>query len=269
MTGAPRFAVLGRPIQHSQSPRVHQRWLARHGLAGTYEAVDVDPGITARALRELLLRYDGVNLTMPLKVRATEVVDRLDPFAERAGACNVVRRAPDGQLEGANTDGPAFLKSMAAAGHPVAPVRLGILGAGGVARAVARVSLDVGADVRVFARDPAACAQAWKQWEGAERIRPIEALAEPGDLACEVLISCVPAGAEVPERAFWMRRRGAAVGVDLNYWGDRAWLDDARSCGLAAWDGWPMFIEQAALSFRWWTGLDPDRAVAPANLTPP
>src|SRR5688572_2010226 len=97
--------VMGYPIAHSRSPRLHGHWLARHNIAGAYLPLLVAPDDLARAfdgLRALGLR--GCNLTLPLKENALTLVDRADKLARRIGAVNTVVVSAQDELLGSNTD---------------------------------------------------------------------------------------------------------------------------------------------------------------------
>ena len=159
LTGRARLAgIMGWPVGHSLSPRVHGHWLRRHGIDGAYVPLAVPPERLEQALRALpALGLLGCNLTIPHKEAALALVDRATPLARRIGAVNTVVVAPDGTLGGDNTDGFGFLANLAA-GCPGWRAEAGpavLLGAGGAARAVAVALLDAGApEVRLLNRTP-------------------------------------------------------------------------------------------------------------------
>ena len=90
MTHPDRFllaGLMGWPVMHSRSPKLHNYWLAQHGLAGTYVPLGVKAEGLRAALRALpALGFSGCNLTIPHKVAALDIVDRVDPLARRIGA---------------------------------------------------------------------------------------------------------------------------------------------------------------------------------------
>src|SRR6266849_4090344 len=141
MTHADRFliaGVMGFPVMHSRSPRLHNYWLARYGLSGTYLPLAIARERLGAALRALPeLGFSGCNLTIPHKEAALDIVDRLDPVARRIGAMNFVVVAPDGSLEGQNHDAFGYIESVREA-HPGWRADAGpivVIGAGGGARA--------------------------------------------------------------------------------------------------------------------------------------
>lgn len=159
LTGRARLAaIMGWPVGHSLSPRLHGHWLRRHGIDGAYVPLAVPPERLEQALRALpALGLRGCDLTLPHKEAALALVDRATALARRVGAVNTVVVAPDGMLAGDNTDGFGFLANLAD-GCPGWRAEAGpavLLGAGGAARAVAVALLDAGApEVRLLNRTP-------------------------------------------------------------------------------------------------------------------
>ncbi len=150
--------VIGSPIAHSLSPRLHTAAFEALGLSGTWRsaAFDVPPGRAAAALADMR-RADvaGLSVTMPHKADVASLVDECTEVARRLGAVNcIVNRA--GVLTGTNTDGEGFVASLArGAGFDPRGRRCLVLGAGGAARAVVLALADAGAsDVVVANRTP-------------------------------------------------------------------------------------------------------------------
>ena len=139
MNPSPRAAVLGNPISHSLSPKLHGYWLQRYGLAGSYTAIKV----TEDALEETLRRmpsegFVGCNVTLPHKVSVLKYADHITDRATLIGAANTLTFKDDGRIFADNTDGYGFLANLrqnAPDWNPKAGPAA-ILGAGGAARAV-------------------------------------------------------------------------------------------------------------------------------------
>src|SRR5437899_1981949 len=168
--------VMGWPVMHSRSPRIHNFWFAKYGLTGTYVPLAVRAEGLRAALRALpALGFAGCNLTIPHKEAAFEIVEGVDPLARRIGAINCVVVAPDGSLDGYNYDGFGYIQSILEA-HPHWRADAGpivVIGAGGGARAVLVSLADQGAqEIRLVNRSPER-AQALAREFGA----PIEAVA--------------------------------------------------------------------------------------------
>jgi shikimate dehydrogenase len=148
ITGAARLAgIMGWPVAHSRSPALHGFWLNQHDVDGAYVPLAVPSERLEQALRALPgLGFRGCNLTIPHKEPALAVMDRVDPFARRVGAMNTVIVAPDGSLEGSNTDVFGFrenLREQAPTWNPAVGPAV-VLGAGGSSRAVVAALIDAG-----------------------------------------------------------------------------------------------------------------------------
>lgn len=148
--------VMGWPIGHSRSPRLHGFWLRQYGIDGAYVPLAVAPERAEQAIRALpALGFRGCNVTVPLKEIAFRTVDGLDETARRMGAVNTIVVAEDGALEGGNTDGFGFIENLRAE-QPGWLAESGpavVIGAGGAARAVVVALLDAGApEVRLVNR---------------------------------------------------------------------------------------------------------------------
>lgn len=137
-----RAFVIGHPVAHSRSPLIHGHWLALHGIAGSYEAIDVGPDELPMFLERLRDgEFVGGNVTIPLKEQTLRLCDSLDPEAAIIGAVNTLSRAADHAgtvLHGANTDHLGFVANLdhqapgwSSGGGPAI-----VIGAGGAARAV-------------------------------------------------------------------------------------------------------------------------------------
>jgi shikimate dehydrogenase len=147
---------MGWPVDHSRSPAIHNHWIAHHGLRGAYVLLPVQPDTLEQALRALpVLGFAGCNLTIPHKVAAMGLVDRVDPLAQRIGAINTVVVEADGSLTGKNTDSFGYIQSLRDV-QPHWRANTGpatVIGAGGAARAVIVGLLDEGAtDIRLTNR---------------------------------------------------------------------------------------------------------------------
>lgn len=135
----PKAAVIGWPIKHSKSPRIHGHWLKKHGISGEYNAIEIAPD---DLLSELKAFPDkgivGTNVTLPHKevvlANALETSDR----ARAIGAANTLTFLPNGGYHADNTDGEGFINNLKQ-GAPDWSASNGpalVLGAGGASRAI-------------------------------------------------------------------------------------------------------------------------------------
>ena len=143
-----KAAVLGYPISHSLSPKLHGYWLEKCQIKGSYEAIETKPEKLDETLSRLVKAgYSGVNLTVPLKEAVMPLLDEISPEARKIGAANTVIFS-DGKMRGHNTDAYGFIENLKAGIEGELSDYLDqvvILGAGGAARAVIVGLLDEGA----------------------------------------------------------------------------------------------------------------------------
>jgi shikimate dehydrogenase len=256
--------LMGWPVMHSRSPKLHNYWLSRHGLAGTYLPLAIRAEGLRAALRALpALGFSGCNLTIPHKVAALEIVDRVDPLARRVGAVNTVIVAPDGSLEGQNTDAFGYVESVREA-QPSWRADTGpivVIGAGGGARAVLVSLLDQGArEIRLINRTPERAKALARELGG-----PIKALgweqrsAALNDAA--MLINTTNQGmvGEPPLDLALDALPVSALVSDIVYIPrETALLAAARKRGNPTVNGLGMLLHQARAAFRAWFGIMPE-----------
>jgi shikimate dehydrogenase len=147
--------VIGWPVTHSLSPRLHSYWLAAHAIDGAYVPLPVAKEDFARVIDGLRRAgFVGVNVTVPHKEAAFALAHELDASALAAGAVNLLLFREDGRIEGRNTDAGGLAASLqeALGKNALAGKSAVLLGAGGAARA-AVLALDGARDIRIVTRD--------------------------------------------------------------------------------------------------------------------
>ena len=138
------LCVIGDPIEHSQSPRIHNALAEQAGQNFVYTAFRVTPETLPEFIEAAkTLPIAGFNVTMPLKSAVVPFLDSLDPIAEKCGAVNTVVNT-DGRLTGYNTDGEGFIASLEGMEYKK-PL---ILGTGGAAKAISAAFSSIGIDAR-------------------------------------------------------------------------------------------------------------------------
>ena len=254
--------IIGWPVAHSRSPRLHGHWLERYGIDGAYLPLPVPPGKVGVALAALpLLGIVGVNVTLPHKQAALAAMDRVDAQAERIGAVNTVV-VVDGVLVGSNTDAFGFIASLDADAPDWRRDRPAVvLGAGGAARAVIAGLQDSGVgEIRLCNRTRAhAEAVAGDLGEGVAVVawdERDEALAGAG-----LLVNATTLGMDgKPALAIALDALDrAAVVADIVYVPLRTeLLRRAGERGLKTVDGLGMLLHQARPGFAAWFGRQPE-----------
>ena len=260
LSGHARLAgILGWPVAHSRSPRLHGLWLRRHGVDGAYLPLPVAPDRFAAAVRALVdLGFRGANVTIPHKEAAFALCDRVDPSAQRAGAVNTLVFR-DGAIEGSNTDGWGFLANVAesAPGWRAEAGPAVILGAGGSARAIAAALLDAGCpQLTLVNRTPARAEALARALDG-----PIAVATTPPLAGAALLVNTTSLGmaGQPPLDLDLTALPPGAVVADIVYVPrETSLLAAARARGLTAVDGLGMLLHQARPGFAAWFGVTPE-----------
>lgn len=147
MKNFPRAGVIGNPIAHSLSPKLHSYWLDRYQLEGSYVALKVTENELEQTLRELPSQgFIGANVTIPHKVSVMQFADKITDRATLIGAANTLIFKEDGRIFADNTDGYGFMANLRQ-GAPDWDPKAGpaaIFGAGGAARAIIVALADAG-----------------------------------------------------------------------------------------------------------------------------
>jgi shikimate dehydrogenase len=265
VTGAPPLAgVIGWPITHSRSPRLHGHWLARYRIEGYYVPLGLTPEALAAGLRSLpALGFRGVNVTIPHKEAALALAAEATDCAREIGAANTLTFRPDGSFHADNTDAYGFMANLrqeAPAWRAAAGPAL-VIGAGGAARAVVSALLAEGCpEVRVANRTRARAVQLHDHF--GPGVVPVDweaAAAAAGDTAIVVNTTSVGMdGAE--EIPIDLEAVGAfALVADIVYGAEPTpFVQAARARGLVAVDGLGMLLHQGVPGFERWFGRRPE-----------
>jgi shikimate dehydrogenase len=264
LTGRAALAgVMGWPVGHSLSPRLHGHWLRRHGIDGAYLPLAVPPDCLAQALRALpALGFRGCNLAIPHKEAALTLLDRATSLASRIGAVNTVVVEPDGTLSGDNSDGFGFMASLAAGApgwRPDAGPAV-LLGTGGAARAVTVALLDAGTpEVRLLNRTPDQARQLAGDLAGpVVEVSWAERAAALAGAALLVNTTTLGMVGQPPLVLALDALPRTALVTDVVYSPPiTPLLAVARARGNPVVDGLGMLLHQARPGFRAWFGPDP------------
>ena len=257
-----KAAVIGHPIKHSLSPRLHGFWLNKYRLEGSYEAIEVKPENLQQILRDLPKKnFRGVNLTVPHKETALPIVDHVDDLARRVGAVNTIVVREDGTLEGRNTDVFGFGGNLRAGGYKPNNRPVTLLGAGGASRAALVALIDMGiTDIRIMNRTLDR-AEKLAQKFGADKIHAYKwddpqafdnisllinatSLGLAGQPPLILNLDTLPCDAVVTDMVY------APLITDL--------LQRAQSRGNPIIDGLGMLLHQARPAFQAFFGVDPE-----------
>jgi shikimate dehydrogenase len=286
------LGLIGYPLGHSLSPKLHNAALRSCGLVGDYSLFPIQPD-DKQSLKDLLARVCsgelmGLNVTIPHKQNVIPFLDTLTETAEDIGAVNTIYLRSN-KLIGDNTDAPGFLvdlrKFLAESSSPVRGLQgrsseegIGptekkalILGAGGSARAVVYALRKGGWNVILAARR----IEQAKQFLGlfpSYQLQITDFTFSSIELSnVALVVNTTPVGMnpkadQSPWPANYPFPQRAAV-YDLVYNPDETrFVKEARAQGLSAITGLGMLMEQAALAFELWTGKQVSREIMSSAL---
>lgn len=269
-----RYAVVGNPIGHSLSPRIHTLFAEQTGQHLVYEARLGDPERFEPQVRDWFREgLRGLNVTVPFKEEAFRVMDFRTLRAERAGAVNTVWSEADGRLTGDNTDGAGFMRDLVERlGFAPRGQRILILGAGGATRGLLAPLLATAPSRLVIANRTAERAHGLVQSFGDLAVSTNLQASGLDDLPegpYDLLINATAAGLgtdrlDLPAGLL----AGDAVAYDLVYGPPAesflAWTREQGAVRVT--DGLGMLVEQAAEAFAIWRGVRPDTRPVLATL---
>lgn len=259
----PLAGVIGHPVAHSRSPRLHGFWLSRMGLQGHYVPLDVSAADLATVLDALpRAGFKGVNVTIPHKEAALALATMATPRAARIGAANTLTFRPDGGFDADCTDGAGFIANLRQArpdwrvdSGPVA-----VYGAGGAARAVIDALLADGAsDIRLTNRTRARAESLAQAFGSAIRVIDWDKAGALADGAA-TLVNTTSLGmvGQPPFDVPLVGMASGALATDIVYAPlDTPFLQAARAAGADTVDGLGMLLHQAVPGFATWFGKTP------------
>lgn len=260
----PLAGVIGYPIAHSKSPRLHGFWLNRYGIKGHYVPLSVRPADLAEALRSLpKLGFRGANVTIPHKIAALQLADTATDRAALIGAANTLIFKPDGSVRADNTDGYGFIQNLRQHAPDWAP-KLGaslVIGAGGASRAVVAALLGEGVPKIILANRTRQRAEMMvEDFGGRVEVIDWNRTADAMEGAMTIVNATSMGMVGQPELPFGLDAapKGALV-TDLVYTPlETPFLAAARARGLQAVDGLGMLLHQGVPGFESWFGQRPD-----------
>ena len=267
--------VLGHPITHSRSPLIHNHWIKAHGLIGSYEAIDVEPGVVAEFLSRVRSgEFAGGNVTVPLKEEAFADVECLTHTAKSIGAVNTIYME-SGKLWGDNTDSYGFSANLTNRAPEWKSCHSAlVVGAGGAARAIVKSLTDAGfAEIIVLNRTLSRAEELEASFGPPVSAAPLDQF-EKHAVKADLIVNTSSLGmAGKEDMTFdFSAAKPSAIVTDIVYVPlETKFLKSARIAGLKTVDGLGMLLHQAVPGFERWFGVRPDvtpelRAIIEADL---
>ena len=259
------YAVMGNPIAHSKSPRIHSLFAKQTGQELEYSAILVEPGNFSRAVAQFRSEGgNGLNITVPFKEEAWALASSRSDRAERAGAVNTMLLVESGKHFGDNTDGTGLVRDLTANhGATLAGKKLLLVGAGGAARGVIAPLLNENPALLVIAnRTPEKAVVLARNFCDLGHTQG-SGLYELEGQGFDIIINATAASlsGEIPALPPSVVSTDSWC-YDMMY-ADKptAFMEWASEHGASrVMDGMGMLVEQAAESFFLWRGVRPDTA---------
>lgn len=260
----PLAGVIGSPVSHSKSPRLHGHWLSRMGIAGHYIPMDVVQDDLKDVLQMLpKMGFVGVNVTVPHKETVLGLADHVTDRAALIGAANTLIFREDGTIHADNTDGYGFIENLRQGAPDWDPAAgpAAVIGAGGAARAVVASLAEVGVtEIRLSNRTRARAealrsefgpkvevydwVQAGNMIEGASLVVNTSTLGMVGKPEFRVPLDGLSPDALVTDIVYTPLRTKL--------------LTTAEELGCTTVDGLGMLLHQAVPGFERWFGARPE-----------
>ena len=260
----PLAGVIGSPVAHSRSPRLHQYWLRKYGIRGHYVPLHVDAANLDNVLQAMpKMGFVGANVTIPHKEHVLSIADVVTDRAALIGAANTLIFRDDGSILADNTDGYGFIENLRQ-GAPTWRPEAGpaaVIGAGGAARAVVSALIEVGCtEIRLSNRTKTR-AEALRQ-EFGTKIEVVDWVRAGNMLdGASLVVNTSSLGMEgKPDLRVPLDGLSSdAVVTDLVYAPlETHLLSYARSNGCQVVDGLGMLLHQAVPGFERWFGTRPE-----------
>ncbi|MDC0343601.1 shikimate dehydrogenase [bacterium] len=260
----PLAGVIGSPVAHSRSPKLHTYWLSVHGLRGHYIPIDVASDDLETVIHTMpAMGFVGCNVTIPYKEKVMSLADQITDRAILIGAANTLIFRRDGTIMADNTDGYGFIENLrqGAPNWSASDGKAVVLGAGGAARAVVAALADAGVSEILLTNRTRVRAEKIKEDFGM-RIQVIDWV-QAGNVLEEaaLVVNTTSLGMTgKPEMRIPLDglQKGTVV-TDLVYEPlQTRLLREAEEAGCVTVDGLGMLLHQAVPCFERWFGLRPE-----------
>ena len=265
--------VMGNPVEHTMSPAIHNTLADALGENLVYVPFRVPEGHAGEAVRgAYALNLLGVNVTVPYKREVMPFLKEIDPLAEKIGAVNTLVRVSGG-FKGYNTDMPGLYRAMCGDGVTLEGEKVLILGAGGVARAVAILAAEKGAEQILLlnrtAQKAVQIAEEVNRMTGGRSAegRSLEDYKRLPEGERYLAIQATNVGmypetgrAVIEDEAFYKR---VHTGYDLVFNpAQTRFMSLVKGSGGRAFNGLKMLLYQGIIAYELWTGAQVDRTLA-------
>ncbi|MBD3186774.1 shikimate dehydrogenase [Candidatus Bathyarchaeota archaeon] len=261
------LCVIGNPIEHSMSPKMHNAAITALDLDLVYMAFNVPPGRLEGAIAGIkALGIIGANVTIPHKINVMQYLDEIHPLARNIGAVNTITNV-DGVLLGSNTDGLGAMKALKECNVELDGMNIVIAGAGGAARALGFTLAPEVSRISILARRERKSKQLARDIKMANDSTDVEGFSMAPSIitrqvrSCDLFINATPVGMHPNESECilendWLQPNTCVFDLVYNPLETKL-LEMAKAIGCKIVHGLDMLVYQGAVAFESWTGICP------------
>ena len=250
-----KFLVIGNPINHSLSPKLHNHWLKENNIDAVYEKLLLTESDIKEIISEIRNnKIQGVNVTVPFKISVKPFMDELTPLAKQTGSINTIYKK-NNKIIGDNTDVGGFESAIKHIGYNVSGKRAFILGAGGVSPSIISALNKMGV-AEIFLSN-----RTKEKAENLKKTYPNLKIINWGDTPkTDLIINATSLGLKKTDNIpiDYSKVSSQELFYDVIYNPERTqFLLEAKKLGKKIENGKIMFIYQAQLAFEIWNNLKP------------
>ena len=265
-----KFAVIGSPIDHSLSPKIHSIFAKELGIEITYEAIKVEPMHFDSSVNRLFDEgYAGLNVTLPLKELAFNFADELTEDSNLSGSVNTLWKE-DGIIHGDSTDGRGLVRDLQEKKINLKNKEIVILGAGGSAKAIIPSLLrEDPKRISIGNRTFSKAEELLEGFSSSKNKMNLFEMSENLNFKPDIIVNSTSAGIKNENIELPRDLLSKDIYVyDLSYsFEDTPFIELVKSRGIEKYhDGIGMLIHQAALSFKIWNNQVPDTSISKVEL---
>ena len=250
-----KFLVIGNPIEHSLSPKLHNHWIKQSNINATYDRKLLIESDIEKIVNDVKKdKIEGINVTTPFKKSVLPFLDKLTPLANETQSVNTIFKK-NNKIVGDNTDVGGFKQALKYINYSVKNKKIFILGAGGVVPSII-VALKKSGATKIFLSN-----RTKKKAEDLKKIYPyLEILDWDETPDCHMIINATTLGLEKDDE-IKLNYAGLSPNklfYDVIYNSEKTnFLSKAKTFGNKIENGKMMFIYQAQLAFKIWHNIMP------------
>ena len=250
-----KYLVIGNPIEHSLSPKLHNHWFKKNNINAIYNKKQINESDIKDIISELRNeKIDGINVTVPFKKSIIPFVDELSAEANNAQSVNTIYKE-NNKVLGHNTDISGFELAIKKKSYDIKGKKIFILGAGGVVPSIILALKKMGADKIILSN------RTKKKAEQLKKIFPNLEIVNWGEIPeFNMIINATSLGLNKEDE---IKLDYAGVGPNKLFYdviynpGQTNFLLKAKQFGNQIENGKMMFVYQAQLAFKIWHNILP------------